>query len=410
MWTATRAFLAAAPSYAAAVLFVAGYLAHPANAQDAAERLEPASVAPDRFAFPSGAISLSSAEPIEEEPTSAPDESEPRDESDASKMSVSDIATKLSNPVGELWVITNQYNVTEFRGKPFNGSRWQNNLNIQPVLPLHLTDKWNLINRPIIPLYFYSPYPDLSFNPRAALPRLVTGGPLGLSRRLDRLSNGGVRNNVFGRGIGPGFRARRAARTAGALSAGIDVETDRACGIGDITLVSLLSPRKPPKIGNGSFVWGVGPTLIFPTASPDVLGQGQFQAGPAGVALYMDEKWVFGALAQQWWSYAEKGGGHPHTNQMSLQYFVWYQFLPGWQVGTSPIVTVDWTKSAGEGFTLPIGIGVQRTMRIGKLPIKLGFQYQYSVVHPNDDVGSRNLFQFTVSPVLPALVKGNLID
>jgi hypothetical protein len=319
-------------------------------------------------------------------------------------LSTTDLTNKLSNPVGDLWVITNQYNVNQLHGQPFSGSVWQNNLNVQPVLPLHLTDKWNLINRPIIPLYFYSPYPRLEFDPKAVIPRLISKGPLGISQRIDRVV-GASSNRI----LGGATRGHRRGRALGAIAGGLDLETDRACGIGDITFMSLLSPRHYPKVGKGQFIWGLGPTFIFPTASPGVLGQGKYQAGPAAVGLYMDDKWVVGALAQQWWSFADKGGGHQHTNQMSVQYFVWYQFLPGWQVGSAPIASVDWTKPCSEGFTLPVGLGIQHVVKVGRLPMKLGFEYEYAVVHPDNDAGYRSIFRFTVSPVLPALIRGNIM-
>lgn len=74
----------------------------------------------------------------------------------------------------------------------------------------------------------------------------------------------------------------------------------------------------------------------------------------------------------------------------------------------APIINVDWTKGCREGLTLPVGISVSKVFKIGKLPIKLGFEYDYAVVHPHDDLGQRNVFRFTVTPVLPVLVKENL--
>src|SRR5262249_53210556 len=162
--------------------------------------------------------------------------------------------------------------------------------------------------------YFYSPYPELEFNPKAAIPRLLTSalwrgqqrfdqlagafwrglwrldriregrGPgLGLAgallrghRRFDRIRDGRG-PNINGLGLRRPSSGKRSTRGLGALSGALDVETERECGIGDITLLSLLSPRKTIKICNGEFVWGAGPTLIFPTASPDELGQGKFQ-------------------------------------------------------------------------------------------------------------------------------------
>ena len=97
-------------------------------------QLSPAAV------FAEDDVELASDANVGEESTSKPaaDEDQPQ-----GQMSDSEIASRLSNPVGDIWSITNQYNINELRGDPFSGSRWQNNWNIQPVLPLHLTDDWN---------------------------------------------------------------------------------------------------------------------------------------------------------------------------------------------------------------------------------------------------------------------------
>ena len=48
--------------------------------------------------------------------------------------------------------------------------------------------------------------------------------------------------------------------------------TDRTNGLGDLNFTGFISPKKPGKV-----IWGVGPALIFPTATDDVLGTGQVQ-------------------------------------------------------------------------------------------------------------------------------------
>jgi len=40
-------------------------------------------------------------------------------------------------------------------------------------------------------------------------------------------------------------------------------------GFGDISMITLISPVKL----KSRFLWGIGPTFIFPTASKDELGQ-----------------------------------------------------------------------------------------------------------------------------------------
>src|SRR5215831_5974824 len=58
------------------------------------------------------------------------------------------------NPVANLISVPLQDN-TNFGVGPYNGT--QNVLNIQPVIPVHLTPNWNLINRVILPVV-WQPY------------------------------------------------------------------------------------------------------------------------------------------------------------------------------------------------------------------------------------------------------------
>jgi hypothetical protein len=63
--------------------------------------------------------------------------------------SAEELAKKLSNPVASLISVPFQNN-TDIGIGQFNGSR--NTLNIQPVIPIHLTAKLNLITRVILPV------------------------------------------------------------------------------------------------------------------------------------------------------------------------------------------------------------------------------------------------------------------
>ncbi len=60
-----------------------------------------------------------------------------------------DLAKQIQNPVGELISFPLQDNVN-FGFGPHRGT--QNILNLQPVVPFHVTDKWNLITRAILPI------------------------------------------------------------------------------------------------------------------------------------------------------------------------------------------------------------------------------------------------------------------
>ena len=70
-------------------------------------------------------------------------------------------------------------------------------------------------------------------------------------------------------------------------------EDDRVSGFGDIQLGGVLAPQR-----RSGFVWGIGPTFVFPSASDDALGQGKWQAGPAALAGYVGRSWTGYALAE----------------------------------------------------------------------------------------------------------------
>jgi hypothetical protein len=85
----------------------------------------------------------------------------------AAGESATDLAKKLQNPIGDLISVPFQSN-TNFNVGPHKGT--QDILNIQPVIPIHINDDWNLITRTIVPVV-WSP----SFQPGQSVP------PVGLA-------------------------------------------------------------------------------------------------------------------------------------------------------------------------------------------------------------------------------------
>ena len=65
------------------------------------------------------------------------------------ELSATELAKLAQNPVANLISVPFQNN-TNFNVGPENGT--QNILNIQPVIPVHLSGEWNLITRTIIPV------------------------------------------------------------------------------------------------------------------------------------------------------------------------------------------------------------------------------------------------------------------
>lgn len=72
-------------------------------------------------------------------------------------------------------------------------------------------------------------------------------------------------------------------------------------GIGDIVQSFFFSPKKPTPRG---MIWGIGPVIMLPTASDEMLGTEKWGIGPTGVALKQAGPWTYGALVNHIESFA----------------------------------------------------------------------------------------------------------
>ena len=150
----------------------------------------------------------------------------------------------------------------------------------------------------------------------------------------------------------------------------------RVKGIGDIVFTAFLSPKN-----SGDVTWGVGPMVLLPTATDDVLGQDTWAAGISGVVLTMPGHWVIGSLFSNIWSV---GGGDADINLFTWQYFINYNFEDGWYATTAPIITANWEADSDHRWTVPFGGGIGKIFRIGKQPINAQLSLYNNVVTPDD--------------------------
>jgi len=114
-----------------------------------------------------------------------------------------------------------------------------------------------------------------------------------------------------------------------------------------------------------------------------MLGSGKWGAGPSAVLLTMNGPWVCGLLINNIWSFA----GSPSrgdVNQMLMQYFINYNLPDGWYLSSAPIITANWEADSGNQWTVPIGGGGGKIIRIGKLPLNCSVQGFYNVEKPNN--------------------------
>jgi len=123
----------------------------------------------------------------------------------------SELAKKLQNPIADLISIPFQNNANFGYGPNDNT---QNILNIQPVIPFHISKEWNLITRTIVP-FIWQPWPEKTFGMGDIQESLTHLEPVHLSSRdpddLDDKGDGlpiGLavddgKGNPFGIIIGP---------------------------------------------------------------------------------------------------------------------------------------------------------------------------------------------------------------
>jgi hypothetical protein len=76
---------------------------------------------------------------------------------EAQGASMTKINKELTNPVSSLWSLSFQQNNYMLDMGP-GESHWNSNLNFQPVLPVALTESWNLITRPVMTLFSSARY------------------------------------------------------------------------------------------------------------------------------------------------------------------------------------------------------------------------------------------------------------
>ncbi len=165
-------------------------------------------------------------------------------------------------------------------------------------------------------------------------------------------------------------------------------------GLGDINIFSLYGPDK-----KDGLIWGAGLTFAFPTAASENLGSGKVQMGPALMALSITKKWTIGTIIQHWNSV---GGDSDRSDvtKTDIQYILRKQIKgKGMSIGMGPNVSIDWNAASGNKVTLPIGLGLTKTVLWGNTPWKLRIEPQYSIIKP-DDYGTLWNVRIQIGPII----------
>jgi hypothetical protein len=163
---------------------------------------------------------------------------------------------------------------------------------------------------------------------------------------------------------------------------------DRKNGLGDINYSLFFSPNKTKP-----FIWGVGPSITFPTASEDQLGAGKWSAGPTGVILVQPGWGTYGLLVRQLWSFAGDDD-RANVNQMLIEPFINYNLDNGWYLISDLIATVNWNARENNKWTIPLGGGVGKLFKIGNLPINARVEAYYNIERPDGAPDWQTVFTF----------------
>lgn len=261
------------------------------------------------------------------------------------------IAEMINNPLGYLWLLNVQSTTTWFSGALVDRARplgsGQSSTLIQPVLSMQLTPNIRWLSRPIIPINSFE------------LPNSYT--------RLTDQFEPAMGTIAFG----------------------------RTTGLGDIQWMNYLATNegvKPPDI------FGIGVGLMMKTATREALGTGKWAAGPAAVAVHLDEKWVYGVIAQQYWSFAGDANRND-INVTSLQPILRYALNQESGIGVMPNWNYNWeTRRWTQLF---VGLGFDTMINLGPVPTQVGIEFHYNLAQ-NDLLNPQWQVRVVLTPVVPA--------
>lgn len=223
-----------------------------------------------------------------------------------------EVAKQLQNPVASLISVPLQNNFEYGLGQDKKGSRYT--LKIQPVIPTSMSENWNIIFRPIIPI-------------------------VAQHSVLDHSSQS---------------------------------------GLSDLQLQIFFSPKK---VEEGNIIWGIGPVLLLPTATNNLLGSQKWGIGPSGVVLTQKGPWTMGLLANHILSFA----GNQYRKNISLTYlqpFLAHSNTKGLSFNLSSETSYDWKDG---NWTIPIIGGASQIVPIYGQLISFGLSGICYVKRPSFD-------------------------
>ena len=89
------------------------------------------------------------------------------------------------------------------------------------------------------------------------------------------------------------------------------------------------------------------------------------------------------------------------TRGVPIQYLYYYSLSDTVSIGAGPNIIINWKADSDDRFTVPIGIGINKTLQLGKVPVRFGLEFHYNVIRP-DSVGADWNLRFFIIPAVPS--------
>lgn len=262
-------------------------------------------------------------------------------------QSTTELAKELANPNTTLGSMAFPIDFTFYNGDlPDANKQFSSTLNFQPSLPIPLSPGLNLFVRPMIPVILTTP----------------VIGATGFEKKGFNLGN---------------------------------ISADVAVG--------KTFPSKTIGI--------IGAFAGFPTATDKSIRSKQVTLGPEVMVAQIFKWGVLGAMFNHAWGVGNEddtGDGdfsitanNPRRASVTAgQYFYVVSLKNAWQITGQPTWAYNHNADKDNRFTFPIGTGVNKVTKFGKLPVKLSLQYWYYVATP-DAFGPQHQIRFQIAPVVP---------
>ena len=162
-------------------------------------------------------------------------------------------------------------------------------------------------------------------------------------------------------------------------------------GLGDSTIDVQYG-----KTEADGFLWSYGATTTLPTASKSELGVDAVAIGPGFQLGQVNENNIIGGF----YNYQGDVSGDDSVSLSTFQFFGVYLPGGGWSVAVSPIMTYNHDT---EEATIPLNLGIGRTMKLGNRAWKFAVEVNYFVEQP-DAFGPQWMIGIDIAPVMENII------